>query len=176
MSNSSLRQLLREQYSAIEDYCNAQTSFRNTIVARQDSSISGSTSTGLDRQLCLNQALMNHQVALDRVDDNLHALHQLLKALSPSNETTSSQSPMKTRKTDSTALQQVLSQHLQRSERVLQTIFMEGGGAFHPNGLPVPMREAESESTSSALMVALSSLRASIQLVQEHLPQSEDQG
>lgn len=166
-SSKSLSTLLREQYSATEDYCNAQTSFRNAVVSRQDSSNSGQSPMRLNRYVVLNQALMHHQTALDRIQENLQHLHEHHNALSESYETPDSGSAL---------LQKVLSQHLQRTERVLRTIYIEGGGVYHPNGLPVPTGEGESENAASALMVALSTLRASMHLVQGHLPQIDGEG
>jgi hypothetical protein len=137
-----LAKLLQEQYIVTEDYCNAQTALRNVIVARN-----AEASSSTQQRVILTQALRQHQDALECVQDNLHALTKQCSALleeDPSME--------------------LLPQHMQRSRRLLRSI--QGGGAYHSNGLPMVASTAAGATTSS-MMVALTTLRTSIQMVQE---------
>jgi hypothetical protein len=168
----SLFNLLQEQYSATEDYCNAQTALRNVVVSRQEISADGSAWNKNHQRLVLNQALRQHQKSHDRLHSNLQALKQQESYMSASSNISNPESSYVLR---STVPVDLLSQHIRRSQRILETIYYEGGGAYHPNGLAKPMTtDSISTTTTSNMMVALSTLRASIQLVQDHLTASDN--
>ena len=155
-TGTGISKLLEEQYAATERYCNTQTALRNIVVSRQDGSRSK------NRNLKLSQALRDHEEAVERVHSNLQALHQ--------HEAAPLKQAEETPQFPCAALAKVLSEHVKRSRRVLQTIHREG--AYHPNGIPLP---TENTSATSTMLVALSTLRASIQVVQEHVQYADDE-
>jgi hypothetical protein len=134
-SQSSLLQLLNSQYEHVESYCNAQTRLQNALTE-------GNRSKSDPHQLYqakLNQHVTSLQKTLGKVQSDLVEL----EGYNIKNE----------------RLQQLLDSHVERSKRVLTTIYRHGG-IYHANGLPAGKDSIEEKT------VALSALKASITQIQ----------
>lgn len=153
----TLSVLLREQYQCTEHYCNASTALHNQIQQqqqqhrhRQHNGI-GTATTDLLR------STQNYQ-------DTLHQLQTCMKSL----ETIIMDMAEESCHGNRPLLECLLQEHLERSRRILGTIYSSGeGSCFHANGLPTP-KQSLSDIVNSRL-VALSTLRASIKTVSDRL-------
>jgi len=139
--------LLEEQFLYTEAYCNATTALHNAL-----QQVAGGAAEEL---VDLYQATKEYQDALDRVQNNLQALKELAVVEEASG-------------TRSRNANRCLTQHLERTRRVLTTIYQSGhGAAFYANGIPIPSSQSftGSNNNNNARLVALATLRASIQSV-----------
>jgi hypothetical protein len=130
--NQWLHSLLQQQSQHVEEYCNGQTRLQNALIEEDRTFQASSIQTNIVE---LDQTLRNVQKDLKNL--KMKQLHGHRR-------------------------KEVLSDHIQTSERVLLTIW-ENGGMLHPNGIPA------SKDNVAIKTVALSSLRASIAQVQRKL-------
>lgn len=125
--NINVIEALHQQYDHLEEYCNAQTLTQNALI--EDNRKAAQYSHTL-------QAHLDHlQTSLQHVQSDLKQL-QLMQLTHP-------------------RLQQLLVTHLERSQRILKTIY-HGGGRFHANGIP------DGKDDIDAKTVSLACLKASI--------------
>ena len=125
--DSGVLGLLHRQYRNLETYCNAQTRIQNALIEEKRTTALFS--------LKLHAHLDNLQSSLQQVQSDLRQL-QTIELGHP-------------------RLQRLLVAHIERSRRILKTIY-NSGGAFHANGIPVYKDDVETKT------VALASLNASI--------------
>jgi hypothetical protein len=138
----SLQSVLKAQYSHVEEYCNAQTRLQNELV-HVDSH--DGRPRGL-HQRALQQATLDYANSITKVQNNLGTLTTLLS----------------THKLEDRNQKLALEAHVQRSNRVLETMY-NNGGRFHSIGIPA------SKDSHEIKTVALATLRASIAQVQKAL-------
>jgi hypothetical protein len=132
--------LLDDQFQATQEYCNAQTAFRNAL-QRERSSNDGSTTSVV-------QATLQYQRALFAIQDNMKALDEAYQIMLQRNNR------------QDRRLVQVFEQHIQRAKRIVQTIAPTP--VVHRQGV----LQAQSVSVDD-MTLALSALRASIRTVKE---------
>lgn len=123
--NECAHAILKRQFQHVEKHCNAQTRFHNALI-EEDRAFQ---STAL-------------QTFMAELDSSLKKVQKDLEAL-------------KTTTLRNRRRMEVLSAHIELSERVLLTIF-ENGAVLHPNGIPATKDDVAIKT------VALSALRASI--------------
>jgi len=134
--------LLEEQFQYTEAYCNATTALHNAL-----QQVAGAGEVLVD----LHQATKEYQDALDSVQNNLQALTELVA--------------VHEKETGRRNAKSCLTQHLERTRRVLATIYQSGqGAAYYSNGIPIPSSQSRNNN-NNARLVALATLRASIQSV-----------
>lgn len=123
--NNNIIQALHQQYDHVEEYCNAQTRFQNALI--EDERKAAQYSHTL-------QAHLDHlQTSLEHVRSDLKQL-QSIQLTHP-------------------RLQQLLANHLERSQRILKTIY-NSGGRFHTNGIPAGKDDIEAKTVSLACLKA----------------------
>jgi hypothetical protein len=179
-TSASIKQLLKEQYQCTEDYCNASTALYNAlqqqsqpnIGATQRSQVSYSVATEMDTATILRKSVGSYQESLLLLQSNVRKLEQLVATLEGGSSIGCSID-----KTEDSAVSSflrllnfpVIHEHLECSRRVLGTIYQSGvGTSYHSNGLLTP--KPISDATINIKLVALATLRASIQTVNESLP------
>lgn len=138
-----LRTSLQEQYQCVEEYCNAQTRLNNALVNNRSRS-----------QHKWERVLYEHtlQKATQGLSESIQTVRscmikiesQIPKGLFPLSDSDGNRNT-----------RQAWQQHLERSRRVLQTLFQSGGGQFYASGIPVGKYDSESK------MIGLATLRAS---------------
>lgn len=131
--DESLRLVLKQQSSLCEAYCNAQTRLQNALIDGHSHPHS---------QLLLHQTLTELSDCTASVQENFKLLSTM--QLNDRNK------------------QAALETHVQRSKRVLETLF-ESGGKLDSLGIPVSKDDVEMKT------VALATLRASIAQVEKTL-------
>jgi phage baseplate assembly protein gpV len=131
-----LRLLLKTQYGHVEVYCNAQTLLQNELVDSRNGR------SQILYQHALQQATLDLSNSISEVQQDLRMLAAC--KLSDRNQ------------------QRALDAHVQRSNRVLETIY-HNGGRFHSNGIPASKDSHETKT------VALATLRASIAQLEKAL-------
>lgn len=134
--DENLRLILKEQSASCEAYCNAQTLLQNALLDGRDG---GSYEV---HQQTLQQTTMDLSNSIEKVQDVLQRLSSF--RLADRNK------------------QKALDTHVERSKRVLTTIY-NSGGKFHSLGIPATKDDAEAKT------VALATLRASIAQVEKAL-------
>jgi hypothetical protein len=139
-NKDNLQSLLKAQYSQVEEYCNAQTRLQNELVVV--SSRDGRPTKGLYHQRALQQTTLDLVNSISRVQTDLGTLSTL--------------------KLEDRNQQNALEAHVQRSNRVLETIY-NNGGQLHAIGIPA------SKDNHEIKTVALATLRASIAQVEKAL-------
>jgi hypothetical protein len=142
--NDHLQVLLKAQYGHVEAYCNAQTMLQNELlvdISRDDGVRSCSQ---IRYQHALQQATLGFVNSISEVQEDLRMLLAACNQRSDRNE------------------QRALDAHVQRSIRVLDTIY-HNGARFHSNGIPASKDNHETKT------VALATLRASIAQLEKRL-------
>lgn len=134
----SLQSVLKAQYSHVEEYCNAQTRLQNQFIDIRDGR------PKVLHQYDLQQANLDLSNSISKVQTDLGTLSSTLKLLEDRNQ------------------QIALQAHVQRSNRVLETIY-NNGGRLHSIGIPA------SKDNHEIKTVALATLRASIAQVEKAL-------
>jgi len=183
VAQKDLGSILREQYEVTESFCNATTSLHNALL--QDAPN-------------LYQTTQEYQEALAKVQSNLRVLESMViespdvdshhQAHHPSDAIPPSRT--RQRQAHDNPLNKSLRAHVARTRRILTTIYSSGqGSSFHANGLPTTassssssslqlssatsMQSSEGDSSTNATrLVALATLRASIQTVVETMSPS----
>lgn len=137
--NDHLQVLLKAQYEHVEAYCNAQTMLQNELVDIASRDGDGVRSCSQIRyQHAVQQATLEFVNSISKVQEDLRMLLAACQQRSDRNEQ-----------------REALDAHVQRSIRVLDTIY-HNGGTFHSNGIPASNDNHETK------IVALATLRASI--------------
>lgn len=188
LSHSSIQQLLSDQYHCTEEYCNATTALHNTILEQQQQAASSpatdrsTTSNEVSRAVKLRSSIDRYQVALTKVQNNVYCLEQLVlsivekkKQLMDSKIVDSSSNNDHDVSSSLTFLRllnvSILQDHLQRTYRILRSIYTFGEGtSYHNNGIMTPKAIETQQGKINVKLVALASLRASNQIVKESLP------
>ena len=133
-TNDEVVTALHEQYSRVEAYCNAQTRLRNALM--EDERTTALYSHTLE-------TLVQHmQTTVQRVQSDLKQLQ--------------------TMRLGHARLQPLLLDHVERSRRILKTIY-NSGGRFHTNGIPDGKDDIETKT------VALACLKASIAQIERKI-------
>jgi hypothetical protein len=195
ISHHSIQQLLLDQYQVTEEYCNATTALHNTILDQQQQQQQQSTtnysvtdpinqttitSNETDRGFHLRRSIDRHQLSLTNVQNHICRFEQLVLLVeeqkkqlvcSNDNDMLSSSSPSSSVVFIRLLNLSLLQDHLHRTRRILRTIYTMGEGtSYYSNGIATPTPPIQQNKIIIKL-VALASLRASIQIVKESLPQ-----
>jgi len=134
--DDDLRRILKEQSRIVEKYCNAQTRLQNGLLDSRDGR------SHVLHQQTLQQATIDLSDCTEKVQGNLRKLSSY--QLADRNK------------------RKALDTHVERSKRVLETIY-HSGGKLHPLGIPASNDDDETKT------VALATLRASIAQVERAL-------
>lgn len=151
MSASDVIALLQEQYQCTEDYCNASTALHNALLQEDGPWV----------------AVSRHQEALGRLQRIVHKVEEMLVMFED----------VKTKnEEESTFLRlwnvAIFREHWECTRRILGTIYRScEGTSYDRYGLPQMKNSFSSEEGAVHIqLVALATLRASIQQVRESLP------
>lgn len=194
ISNSSMQQLLSDQYQSTEEYCNATTALHNTVLEQQqqqqtvrptsESTVSQykqTLSNESDHAFKLRSCIDRYQSSLVDIQNKVHMLEQLVLTVIQCKEQlhTSSSSLVDNDDELSSSAKfirllnlPILQDHVQRTYRILRTIYIFGEGtSYYSNGFltPKPIKVQQPKNINVKL-VALATLRASLQIVKESLP------
>ena len=139
---SEVQTVLETQYDATVAFCNAQTSLLNATTP---------SSRKQEGDGALHDALDEYSTCLRRVQRHWERLQQMEQTLQTMSECR--------------RLWAVYKSHVERTERVLQTVqHAGGGGVWSSHGVPLA-----GVNDSNTVTVALATLRASIDAVREVL-------
>lgn len=202
LSQKDLGSILREQYEFTESFCNATTSLHNAVMqagsshSRRNAAALNLYQTTQDYQEALanvqgNLRLLESMISAAAVEESsdVGSHHQKPICCASPSLAEPIPRPRQQRHCRDNPLNQNLRAHVARTRRVLATIYSSGQGAsFHANGLPTSqsslssslppplstsMQSSESDSSANASrLVALATLRSSIQTVTENLSSS----
>jgi hypothetical protein len=160
--------LLDRQYQCTHDYCNATTALYNALQQQGSSSVVGTTGNPGTRtsMVAVRNATDQYMDALDRLQACMKVIETIVAGMSNDLLTNGGSRPTK--------LSVALTEHLARSQRIVRTIATQCGATFHANGLPqcpslssVSPTVATDHHPNQIKLVALATLRASIQSVQD---------
>lgn len=123
---------LKRQYKHFEDYCNAQTRLQNALI-EEDREFLPST-----LQDCVDAL----QIVVSKIQED--------------------RKDLATFNLNNGRKQKILEEHISRSERIIKTIF-HNGGKYHPSGIPASSDDVNMKT------VAMATLRASLTKTQRKL-------
>jgi hypothetical protein len=195
--DDSICSLLDRQYQCTYDYCNATTALYNALQQQggiSSSSLVGTTANlGLQRAtaaarhnnnniVAVRNATNKYMDALDRLQACMKDIEIIVAEISNDNSWMDNRSRSSCHRpalAPTTKWSVALTEHCARSQRIVRTIATQCcGAAFHANGIPLcPSSSSLSATTTSdhhsvhnqLKLVALATLRASIQSVQDAL-------
>jgi hypothetical protein len=184
--NNFIQQILTDQYQCIEEYCNATTALHNTVQQQQQlaSTVSKhnavtASKTEIDASTTnLWASIDRYQKSVVSVQDSVRLLEQLVLNLETKKlDNNTASMPIQTEGlSTSTAFERLLNlpilrDHVQRTHRILRTIYKFGEGtSYYSNGISTPKSNDYTRKQVNVKLVALATLRASIQTVREALP------
>jgi hypothetical protein len=190
ISHSSIQQLLSDQYHSTEEYCNATTALYNTVLEQHQtviptfesmvSQFEQTASIEADHALKLRLYIDRYQSSLFDIQNKVHILEKLVLTVTQRKEQLHTCSSSLFNNDDELSSSAtfirllnlpILQDHVQRTYRILQTIYTFGEGAsYYSNGILTPKPIETHQKKSNVKLVALATLRASIQIVKESLP------
>ena len=187
VSHSSILQLLSDQYHRTEEYCNATTALYNTVLEQQQTVISSSSMLTVDqlqntapgeaeRAFQLRSCIDRYQQSLTNIQNVVATMEQLTLLVRERKALIRS-----ARHIDDDELKNdsfirllnisILQDHYHRTLRIVRTIYTLGEGTMYDNhGILIPRLIETRENKINVKLVALASLRASVQIVKESLP------
>jgi hypothetical protein len=185
-----LIELLEEQYQATLHYSNTSTALYNALQQQQQGTGTCTTSSSMSvaPSVMRTTTTRPNSVGMLRrtTEDYVDSLQQLQACMKRLGTEIQKYQTGKTANVDSiskiatlSSSTSILDQHVDRSHRILATIATQHGASFHANGIPYmwstttssPLSNSSSNDANVKL-VALATLRASIQIVKDHLSNS----
>lgn len=195
VSHRMIQQLLLDQYQCTEEYCNATTALHNTFLEQQQSpaafttkdiNIEATESSDTERAFQLRSSIDRYQQSLTNVQNNIRHMEQLVSSIVEQKQkqlrlnvsSTCNDKSENDNDSSFTFLQlmnlPILQDHLHRTYRILRTIYTMGEGtSYYNNGIMTPnpiVSQSQFTNQINIKLVALASLRASVQMVKESLP------
>lgn len=187
VSNSSILQLLSDQYHRTEEYCNATTALYNTVLEQQQTFMSSSSMLTVDqlqhtapgeaeRAFQLRSCIDRYQQSLTNIQNVVATMEQLILLVRERKALIRSAGHIDDDELKNDSFIRllnitILQDHYHRTLRILRTIYTLGEGTMYDNhGILIPRPIETRENKINVKLVALASLRASVQIVKESLP------